>query len=1295
SSTIGKDSVVVKPENDSKDKTNLTNIVTDLSERNNQLIHTKKKQSDLLAYQDTDKLINLNSTNDRENTSSKLDLPTEVPSKSISKSVDTDENVKETASKSEVQSENANEENKNKLSKVVIVFVSFIVLTGGIVYLVYNKKTRKVIIVLLATSTALAQTGILTVKAVENEKKSFNSYKEVSIENIKHKIGFKIEYDKPKEQPEGELDSAIIIQVNESTNDEVIEVRTVKTSLSGLVNSNDNIDKVIATYYSNVDEKVKNIKVTGLSNWSINDIPLEIGTNFITLTAYTKTGSFNQKEVLINRLSTTLELADNVVPVDPKTEQGLKKIESISSNILEYWTSDNGTPEDTSDDMLNLLVKNESPILKDITSNTIKVGDILYIPANEYFFSGLSLLYESHDDEDNAYGYNPEDTEVIHMYQATLSDLIEGEISISADSIDYSDPVDYIIAPENAVVKIGNDSMVIPSEDANSRSVLSKNSHSEDSLSSVFNPQFALDENDNGNLNISMKIEDFILADEDGDEETKKDQVSYSGELSYSNYNVDFNVERKLFIGLPDQVKSGTSHVYSKNHTLKLPEISLDNDDYMKEIAKKYSLNPKQIKFGNFSSMGLDMDNTIVLGAIGLNLITGVVTTQDGVFNSILDANAVALFLLDINGEMKVSISLQENENSYIEKGVNVQKDGFVGSHGTVKENKGTKNSQQGEYWVQTSNIEAKSSAEKDQPPSLEKIISIDGEGEIGVKVSAGLGVTVSGTLPIALRAGIDTRIKGEYQGKLSLSHMNVDHTGTGSLEMGIYAEERFDIALGVKATIGPFEQKLWSKTILSSEESGNFEGTIYTKDFDQDISNNQTLSGAKLTLEAYDNFAKPRYEVVTNEQGEFIFENLPIGKYKLTIQHANHKQYVIEEFDFKNNVVEDYYLDKESNPIKLEGRITIADADLNNENNVPLTNVDVSLQKKFPSDNKNITVKTNENGQYLFSNLTPGVYEIKMNKEGFLETKSMVVVGLTETTEVSNHIMEAISINDAGTGTISGKLIDTFTGGQALGDFRLAFHEGYNYKNAETIKEITTVSGKYAVDLPAGIYTVYVTPLSSNEINYQADTFFVKVLGNKTIEEQNGKVTPVLEKDQIRVVLTWGETPNDLDSHLTAELDSQEQFQISYRDKNKKINENAYYKLDVDDTNQFGPETTTLSSPVGGKYTFSVFNYTNNTNQELKNSGAMVKVYFSEQITPFVFYVPNLDGNAWDVFEYNITEDTFKVLNKVYVTSSREVGPIVNYQNARTLLNQSEDIKGNKENEEKTDEIKSENISE
>ncbi|MEK4947796.1 hypothetical protein [Carnobacterium sp. FSL W8-0810] len=101
------------------------------------------------------------------------------------------------------------------------------------------------------------------------------------------------------------------------------------------------------------------------------------------------------------------------------------------------------------------------------------------------------------------------------------------------------------------------------------------------------------------------------------------------------------------------------------------------------------------------------------------------------------------------------------------------------------------------------------------------------------------------------------------------------------------------------------------------------------------------------------------------------------------------------------------------------------------------------------------------------------------MNKEGFLETKGMVVVGITELTKVSNYVMEAISNEDAGIGTVSGESTDAFTGETALGDFKLEFHEGYNYENAEPIKEIVTNSAEYNIELPAGFYTSICNPIN------------------------------------------------------------------------------------------------------------------------------------------------------------------------------------------------------------------------
>src|SRR5699024_1737349 len=96
---------------------------------------------------------------------------------------------------------------------------------------------------------------------------------------------------------------------------------------------------------------------------------------------------------------------------------------------------------------------------------------------------------------------------------------------------------------------------------------------------------------------------------------------------------------------------------------------------------------------------------------------------------------------------------------------------------------------------------------------------------------------------------------------------------------------------------------------------------------------------------------------------------------------------------------------------------------------------------------------------------------------------------------------------------------------------------------------------------------------------------------------------------------------------------------------------------------------TTTISKPIDGLYTFSVFNYSYRTGAPLAESNAMVRVYFGTQQLPFTFYVPNEPGNAWDVFSYDSATGEFKVLNHMYNTTSSAVGPYARNNRARTMI--------------------------
>jgi tetratricopeptide (TPR) repeat protein len=122
--------------------------------------------------------------------------------------------------------------------------------------------------------------------------------------------------------------------------------------------------------------------------------------------------------------------------------------------------------------------------------------------------------------------------------------------------------------------------------------------------------------------------------------------------------------------------------------------------------------------------------------------------------------------------------------------------------------------------------------------------------------------------------------------------------------------------------------------------------------------------------------------------------------------------------------------------------------------------------------------------------------------------------------------------------------------------------------------------------------------------------------------------ISPVMESlDGMRVVLTWGRTPEDLDSHIAYPNNH------IYFEAKEGLDAN----LDVDDTDSFGPETVTLEKKrFGETYVYAVHDYTNSLNptySELSNSQAKVFVYVGQSLVR-TYYVPkNKAGNLWTVF--------------------------------------------------------------
>ncbi|MCF2220228.1 tetratricopeptide repeat protein [Chryseobacterium sp. PS-8] len=177
--------------------------------------------------------------------------------------------------------------------------------------------------------------------------------------------------------------------------------------------------------------------------------------------------------------------------------------------------------------------------------------------------------------------------------------------------------------------------------------------------------------------------------------------------------------------------------------------------------------------------------------------------------------------------------------------------------------------------------------------------------------------------------------------------------------------------------------------------------------------------------------------------------------------------------------------------------------------------------------------------------------------------------------------------------------------------------------KNGETSETVNTdASGK------AVIPQQFVD--ANNEI-----TLIIKKEGYSTLVTKGpfGGLTyalsPVMEDlDGMRIVLSWGKSPSDLDSHL-----SYPNNHICYYHK-----EGTNANLDVDDTDSFGPETITIEKRAQNqKYIYAVHDYSDKNrvdNDNLSNiSNAKVYVYIGNTLIKSYDVPKYKKGTVWVVF--------------------------------------------------------------
>jgi tetratricopeptide (TPR) repeat protein len=176
--------------------------------------------------------------------------------------------------------------------------------------------------------------------------------------------------------------------------------------------------------------------------------------------------------------------------------------------------------------------------------------------------------------------------------------------------------------------------------------------------------------------------------------------------------------------------------------------------------------------------------------------------------------------------------------------------------------------------------------------------------------------------------------------------------------------------------------------------------------------------------------------------------------------------------------------------------------------------------------------------------------------------------------------------------------------------------------KNGQTsVPKFTNASGK--VNIPE---------------EYQDDpnlTVIIKKEGYSTLVSKcpcgglTYAISPFMnELDGMRIVLNWGKSPLDIDSHL-----SYQGGYVCYYQKDA-----SQANLDVDDTDSYGPETITITKKIDGKkYVYAVHDFSDrdlSNNSNLSNiSKAKVFVYIGNTLIKTYAVPTQRKGNVWIPF--------------------------------------------------------------
>ena len=171
-----------------------------------------------------------------------------------------------------------------------------------------------------------------------------------------------------------------------------------------------------------------------------------------------------------------------------------------------------------------------------------------------------------------------------------------------------------------------------------------------------------------------------------------------------------------------------------------------------------------------------------------------------------------------------------------------------------------------------------------------------------------------------------------------------------------------------------------------------------------------------------------------------------------------------------------------------------------------------------------------------------------------------------------------------------------------------------------------TEMDGSFSIELEADTYNITISAE-----DYEEEMFEFTIEENSNYSGEQFTISPSLASGSARIVLEWGDYPEDLDSYLIGTTDDGTEVDVSFHNDQCTKNGEVIAELDVDEMDGHGPETITLNN-LNGTYRYLVDDFTESG--KLQEYGATVKVYISGKSQPEVITIAPDAGvkNVWEI---------------------------------------------------------------